>query len=421
MSLAATITLSSLELTRFFFAMVLLLFTAHSLGFLFYEAKLPRVIGEIFGGLILGPTVLGYFAPNAENWVFTAFPSEGALISVISYFGLVLLMFISGFEVQRSFSKQDRKIATSFLLGATVIPFIIGVLTPYVYNFAPYSGPNGNMLSLAIIVGIGVSVTSIPVISKIFIDLRIMDTRFAKIVLAIATVEDVIQFGALAIATGVGASASTSLSLVVFTALVTVAFFAAALLGLPRMIRYTISSRFNLLIKTHPSRYALFLCFSLVALASLLNVNIIFGAFLAGIAIGMMPEEIFTLAKAQIKSISLALFTPIYFAVVGLKLDLIHSLDIFFFLGFLLFSTALKGGGALVVGRLIKQKRLASLNLAIALNARGGPGIVLATVTFDLGLISETFFVALVLTAILTSLIAGFWLRYVKRRGWDLL
>src|SRR6266567_492535 len=422
MSLAASITLSSLELTRFFFAMVLLLFTAHSFGFLFYEAKLPRVIGEIFGGLILGPTFLGYFAPKVENWVFSAFPSEGALISVISYFGLVLLMFISGFEVQRSFSKQDRKIAISFLLGATVVPFIIGMLLPYFYNFTPYSGPNGNMLSLAIIVGIGVSVTSIPVISKIFLDLRIMNTRFAKIVLAIATVEDVIQFGALAIATGVGASsASASLSLIGYTAFVTVAFFGASLLGLPRLIRYTIRSRFDVLIKYHPSRYALFLCFSMVALASLLNVNIVFGAFLAGIAIGMMPEEVFAIAKAQVKSISLAVFTPVYFAVVGLKLDLIHSFDILFFLGFLIFSTALKGGGALVVGRLIKQKRLPSINLAIALNARGGPGIVLATVAFDMGLISETFFVALVLTAIVTSLVAGFWLRYVKKKGWELL
>src|SRR5690348_2467000 len=245
MSLAATITLSSLELTRFFLAMVILLFTAHSFGFLFYEGKLPRVIGEIFGGLILGPTFLGYFAPSAENWVFAAFPSEGALISVISYFGLILLMFISGFEIQRSFSRQDRRIATSFLLGATVIPFVIGILTPYFYNFGSYAGPNGNMLSLAIIVGIGVSVTSIPVISKIFIDLRIMDTRFAKIVLAIATVEDVIQFGALAIATGIGASTSASLSLIGYTAFETVAFFGAALLGLPRLIRYTLKSRFD--------------------------------------------------------------------------------------------------------------------------------------------------------------------------------
>src|SRR5207245_1934563 len=211
------------------------------------------------------------------------------------------------------------------------------------------------------------------------------------------------QVGALASATGVGASASASLSLIGYTAFVTVAFFGAALLGLPRLIRYTIRSRFDVLIKHHPSRYALFLCFSMVALASLLNVNIVFGAFLAGIAIGMMPEEIFAIAKSQVKSISLAVFTPVYFAVVGLKLDLIHSFDILFFLGFLLFSTALKGGGALVVGRLIKQKRLPSLNFAIALNARGGPGIVLATVAFDVGLISETFFVAVVLSAIITS------------------
>src|SRR5206468_11224235 len=182
MSLVSTFTLSGLELTRFFFAMVLLLFTAHSFGFLFYEAKLPRVIGEIFGGLVLGPTFLGYVTADTENWVFGAFPSEGQLISVISYMGLVLLMFISGFEIQRAFSKEDRKFATSFLVGATFVPFIIGLLVPYVYNFSPYSGPNGNMLSLSIIVGIGVSVTSIPVISKTFIYLKIMNTRSSKFV-----------------------------------------------------------------------------------------------------------------------------------------------------------------------------------------------------------------------------------------------
>src|SRR5438094_4787927 len=187
--------------------MVLILFTAHSFGFLFYEAKLPRVIGEIFGGLVLGPTFLGYVAPDAENWVFGAFPSEGALISVISYIGLVLLMFISGFEIQRAFSKEDRKIATSFLVGATFVPFVIGMAVPFVYNFSPFSGPNGNLLSLAIIIGIGVSVTSIPVISKIFIDLKIMDTPFAKIALALATVEDVIQLGAMPIATEAWTSA----------------------------------------------------------------------------------------------------------------------------------------------------------------------------------------------------------------------
>ncbi len=421
MDIAATISLSNLELTRFFIALVLLLLTAHLLGFLFYELKLPRVIGEILGGLLLGPTVLGYFSPETQNWVFGAFPSEGKLLSLISSFGLILLMLVSGFEIQRSFSREDRKIATAFLLGATLVPFIIGMLTPQLYNLSAYSGPNGNGISLAIIVGIGVSVTSIPVISKIFIDLRIINTRFAKIVLTIATIEDVIQFGALAVATGVGGSSIVTFNLVATTVLVTAGFFALALLALPRLILYTYNSRLDILIKTHPSRYALFLCFSLVAVASLLNVNIVFGAFLAGLAAGTLPEQSFAKAKSQIKAISFATFTPVYFAVVGLKLDLIHQFDPAFFLGFLLFSTALKGLGALAVGKLVRQTWRSSVNFAVVLNARGGPGIVLATVAFDLGLISETFFVALVLVAIVTSLIAGYWLRYVKAKGGELL
>ena len=421
MDIAATISLSNLELTRFFIALVLLLLTAHLLGFLFYELKLPRVIGEILGGLLPGPTVLGYFSPETQNWVFGAFPSEGKLLSLISTFGLILLMLVSGFEIQRSFSREDRKIATAFLLGATLVPFIIGMLTPQLYNLSAYSGPNGNGISLAIIVGIGVSVTSIPVISKIFIDLRIINTRFAKIVLTIATIEDVIQFGALAVATGVGGSSIVTFNLVATTVLVTAGFFALALLALPRLILSTYNSRLDILIKTHPSRYALFLCFSLVAVASLLNVNIVFGAFLAGLAAGTLPEQSFAKAKSQIKAISFATFTPVYFAVVGLKLDLIHQFDPAFFLGFLLFSTALKGLGALAVGKLVRQTWRSSVNFAVVLNARGGPGIVLATVAFDLGLISETFFVALVLVAIVTSLIAGYWLRYVKAKGGELL
>ncbi len=253
MDLASAISLSNLELTRFFIALVLLLLAAHVLGFLFYELKLPRVIGEILGGLLLGPTVLGYLLPDTENWIFSAFSSEGKLLSLVSNLGLVLLMLVSGFGIQRSFSREDRRIATSFLLGATLVPFIIGILTPEFYNFGPYIGLNGNSLSTAIIVGIGVSVTSIPVLSKIFLDLRIMDTRFAKIVLAIATVEDVIQFAALAIATGVAGASTVSFNLIFTTVLATAVFFGLSLLALPRLILYTHNSRFDLLIKTHRS------------------------------------------------------------------------------------------------------------------------------------------------------------------------
>src|SRR5207245_4999675 len=97
-------------------------------------------------------------------------------------------------------------------------------------------------------------------------------------------------------------------------------------------------------------------------------------------------------------------------AIVCLQLVLVLQFDITIFLGFLLFSSGLKIAGALGVGKLIRNGWLSSVNLAIGLNDRGGPGIVLATITFGAGLISEPFFVALVLIAIVTSLMTGYWL-----------
>lgn len=421
MGVAETITLTDFELTRFFFAIVVLLVFAHSFGYLFHRYKLPRVIGEILGGLLLGPTVLGYFFPNIHNWLFNAFEGEGKLISIVYWLGLVLLMFISGFEMQKSFNRGDRKTLVALMLGATVIPLLAGWLAPSIYDFSPYIGVKNNRLALQIVIAVAVAVTSIPVISKIFIDLKIIRTRFAKIVLAAATVQDVLLWIALAIATGLVSTATVSTLSIVSTVFITILFFGLALFVMPRLIRFINGLRYNLLIKSSVSGYVLFICFLFSAVASILNVNIVFGAFLAGIVIGLMPDETFAKEKKHIKEISLAFFIPIYFAIVGLKIDLVHHFDFKFFLGFLLFSTVFETLGTLLAAKIIKKDNLSSFNFAVAMNTRGGPGIVLATIAFDLGIINQTFFVTLVLIAIITSLMAGYWFKYVLTKGWPLL
>jgi len=420
-TLAQSITLTNLELTRFFIALILLLFSAHLCALLFDKIKLPRVIGEIFGGLLLGPTVFGYLFPATENWIFSAYPSEGQLLFLISEFGLILLMFVSGVEIHGTFSREDKRTAVSFLLGATILPFLIGLAVSRVLDFSSFAGPNSNSLSLSLIIGIAVAVTSIPVISKIFLDLKIMGTRYARIVLAIATVEDSILYAGLAIATGVAGASVPSITTIASVIVLTAVFLLGGLFLVPRGLRWLSTSRARVLMEASHSRFSLFLLLVFVATAALLNVNIVFGAFLAGIAIGTVPQDMFAKATGSIRKISLALFTPAYFAIVGLELDLIHQFDIAIFLGFLILSSGLKIAGALGVGKLIRKSWLSSANLAIGLNARGGPGIVLATIAFSAGLISEPFFVALVLIAIVTSLATGYWLRYRLARGLPLL
>jgi len=413
--------LNNFELGRLFFAIGLLLLSAHSCGYLFQRLKLPRVIGEIFGGVVLGPTILGNFFPKATDWIFNAFLEEGKLISMISWFGLVLLMFISGFEVQKSFDRKDRRIIIVTLLGSTIIPFLAGWLAPSFYDFSPYIGSMANSVSLKIIVGIIVAITSIPVISKIFMDLGILNTSFAKIVLATATFHDVILWVALAIATGLVSTVGTSPAGITLTVLITIIFLGLSLLVVPQLIGFSSGLKFNFLIRSSISGYFLFVCFLFSAVASVLGVNIVFGALLAGMAIGAMPHDQFAKAKEHIKDISLAFFIPIYFAIIGLRLDLIYHFDLLFSLQFFLFATTFAILGTLIALRLAKEDWLSSFNIAVAMNARGGPLIVLATVTLDLRIINQTFFVTLILIALATSLLAGSWFRYVISSGLPLL
>ncbi len=423
---ANSITLTEHDLTRFFFAITLLLVFAHSLGYLFNKLKLPKVIGEILGGLLLGPTALGALSPATYNWLFNAFAFEGKLISIVYWLGLLLLMFVSGFEINMAMEKEDKKTVFALLIGST-LPFFAGWLAPHFFDLSPLLGAKQNMLALQIVVGIAVAVTSIPVISKIFLDLDIMHTRFARIVLTTATVHDVLLWVALAIATGIVSTANFSLSHIISTVTLSFAFLGVSIMFLPKLLPRLSSSSYNLLRLSSGTGYILFICFLLSAVASLLNVNIIFGAFLAGVAIGVVPKDLkaapasFSKEKDHIKEIALAFFTPLYFAIVGLKLDLVHQFDLKFFLFFLLFTALFETLGTLAASRLLKKDWLTSFNFAVAMNTRGGPGIVLATIAFDLGIISATFFVTLVMIAIFTSLLAGTWFRFVLAKGHELM
>ncbi|MEK7585325.1 MAG: cation:proton antiporter [Patescibacteria group bacterium] len=400
---------------------MLLLAGAHVLGFVFQHFRLPRVIGEIAGGFIFGPTLLGLIRPDIYQNLFAAFPSEGALISGLYWAGLVLLMFISGFEIKRTVGRQDLKLILAILVGGTLLPFYFGLFGLPFFNFTDLVGQAGNILALKIIVGIAIAVTSIPVISKIFIDLGLAHTRFAKVVIASATIEDVLLWTALSVATSLVTGNELSGAGLVGKVFVTILFFGLGLWLIPKLLTLVNHSRYNFIFKSSTIGYSLTICFLLVALADLLEVNLVFGALLAGIIIGSQTDPRIESARHLIKEVALASFVPLYFAIVGLKLDLVHHFSLSLFLVFLIFATLIKITGTMLGARLAGQSFLPSLNLGLAMNARGGPGIVLATITFEAGIINEFFFTTLILTAIVTSLVAGRWLGLVNEHKWPLL
>jgi len=413
--------LTNAELADFLKSIVVLLFAAHSMGFLFDRLHLPRVVGEISGGFILGPSCLGFFDPELSKLVIPQGALQAQLLSAFHWVGLTLLMFTAGFRVQHGFLTKDGRTVFTLLASATILPFGAGLAATTLFDFGGYIGPNGDTITFALVLAIAVAVTSIPVISRIFIDLDIIDSRFARIVLAVSTFQDILLWAILAVAISLADSGQeTDANIAVTIAKPLLICIAGLILG-PIALQFLQKLRIASVVRSAKLGFALIWCFLVAQLAAFFDVNIVFGAFIAGVALGSLKPGQMEEEKAQISKFSLAFFIPLYFAIVGMSIDLPKSFDLFLFVGFLLFSTLVEGICAFFAMRSLRFNTLTSFNFSVAMNTRGGPGIVLASVTFGGGLIDERMFVALVLTAVATSIAAGAWFRFVVRRGLPLM
>jgi Kef-type K+ transport system membrane component KefB len=410
--------LSNSELTAILLSLLLLVSLAQLLGYVFIRLRQPKVIGEILAGGVLGPALLGRL-PFVSSLLKTA--DSGHVLTFIYWLGLLLLMFLSGAETQQLFSRDERREVGWLTMVGTGLPFLLGlVFGPWLIRPA-LAGPHGNRISLILILAVGVAVTSVPVISKIFTDLQILHTRFARIVLGVAVLEDIVLWLVLAIATSLAGQTKLDRRGMLIHLAVTVGFFVLGLTLFPRAIKRINKSRFNVFPGYSPVAYAIAVLLGYCVLAGLLNITLVFAAFLAGFAVVHKKRRIFSEALDAIGKVSFAFFIPVYFAIVGVKLDLVRGFSFWMIFAFIVGSCFVKILSVSLAGRFAGFRGLDLINLAITTNARGGPGIMLASVAFDAGIISSKFYTTLVLAAVLTSLIAGTWLDYVLRKGWPLL
>ena len=414
--------------------LVVFLAAVHGLAYLFERLRQPRLIGEIFAGILLGPFVLGHLSPSASAYLFGT-GTSGVSINVVLHFiywlGLLLLMFISGSETRRLLAVENRREIAWIIGVGTPLPFFF-VLGLGLAGFLPLQalvGTAGQETSALLVLAIAVAVTSIPVISRIFYDLRILHTRFASLILGSAVLEDIILWGVLAIATALATSATLAQQHVVsnITAHVTttVVYMALGLTIAPSLLKWLHNCRWNFLVRTSPVGYTIIIMLVYAALAAVLNVTLVFAAFLAGFGLvgGMEGSQRHRFAEPldSIGKVAVAFFIPIYFGMVGYKLVLGAGLSLSMLGIFLVGSTVMCLVSVGLAARLAGFRGLDVINLAVVTNARGGPGIVLATVAYESGIINAVFYTTLVLTAVLTSQAAGAWLRFVLSKGWPLL
>jgi Kef-type K+ transport system membrane component KefB len=401
------------SLLLFLFALLL---CAHGLGALCVRLQQPRVVGEILAGVLVGPALLGRLA---------VFPTPGAhhlpALDFLHGFGLLMLMFLSGAGIRSLFHRDDRREVAWLTTFGTLLPFFFAITLGTLLPLESLAGPRGHAAPLLLILGISVSVTSIPVISRIFQQLQLMHTRFARLILGVAVVEDIALWAVLAAALSLARSDILPWTDIARHCALTVMYMATGLLLVPKLLWGLHATSWKPLSRVSPVTLVILLLLAYAAAADVLHINQVFAGFLAGLALWRSPSERAQETLDAIAGLSNAFFIPLYFALVGYKLSLINALSPGLLGAFLLIACAIKLVSVVLGARLAGFPLSDAFNLAVAANARGGPGIAVASVAFEAGIISPVLYTTLVAVAVLTSQAAGVWLGMRVRRGWPLL
>jgi K+:H+ antiporter len=396
--------MSSADSSRFLLQVAVLLAVGLFFGHGMRRFRLPAVVGELLGGVLLGPTLLGRAFPVAEAWLF---PKSGPVAIArqgVMQLAVLAFLFVAGLEVNLRQVRQKRWTVLSTSLWGIALPFACGFL---VVNGSPsfWRQPIPPH-QLALFMGAALSITALPVIARILLDLEMERTPFASIVLAAASLDDIA--GWTLFATILSTVSSERPLLNRWTTVALVLLLTAFVITVGRKAIERIRPAVRLRSKNPGTLIAGagVLTILLAAVLEMLGVHALFGAFLAGLAMstGLDVRE----PEHEIAhQFALGVLAPIYFVSIGLQADFLASFDLLMVMTVLGIACLGKIIGATAgawIGRLPPREALA---VGFAMNARGAVEIVLASLALQARLIDERLFVALVFMALVTSLMSG--------------
>lgn len=374
--------------------------------------KFPIVAGEILVGIILGPSVLGEISPIFFNELFPLKTGVGVALDGFTKISAVLLLFISGMEVQMQLVLRQGKAAlfTSFI--GLVIPFFLGwffaFYSPQLFNI---SSSEDERFLFALFMGTAMSISALPVIAKILMDTNLFKTKIGMIIIASAMLDDLLGWLIFSLIISLMGS-GRSWSIILLDVLIIIGYGVFMLTIGKKLIDKSlpwIQKKFS-----WPGgvlSLSLAVCFFSAALTERLGIHAVLGAFIAGIAIGdsvKLNEK----AREIIHQFVSNIFAPLFFVSIGLKVNFVQNFDLSITLIVLAIAYFGKISGASLGAKLGGFSWRESLAIGFGLNARGAMEIILGTLALEAGLINETIFVALVIMALLTSITSGPALKY---------
>jgi Kef-type K+ transport system membrane component KefB len=392
-------TLLSLHLAAMLFIAIVLGQAARRIG-------IPAVVGEIAGGLLLGPTVLGRLAPDLHAWLFPPSGQIAGARTAIARVGMLFFIVTIGLDISvHEFRRIGRKALAVGTIG-TLVPLVLGFVMCYVFPDV-IGATRKDRFATALFMGSILSLSANPVIARILMDMGLFKSEIGRTIMSATLVDDLVGWGLFAVI------------LAEFAPHATVQGRGAAILGLAFLFvggilvagRYLLPPILAWVRRNLPHPSSLISCVALLALLGAagsehLGLHSFLGAFVVGIALADIyrkdprPFEI-------VGEFSYAVFTPVFFVSMAIGADFVEGFDPW--LVALVTAVAFVGKicGVYIGGRLAGMDSRQSLAVGCGLNARGILGIVMAAAAYEAQLIDLRLFVACVLMCVVTTMAAG--------------
>lgn len=382
-------------------------------GFLFKHIGQPGVIGEIVAGIVLGPSVLGYFFPDVFQALFP--PESLTNLELLSQVGLVLFMFVIGMELD--FSVLKNKINETLVIShaGILVPFFLGIVASY-WIYEEYAAAQTAFLPFALFIGISMSITAFPVLARIIQERNMTKTSLGTLAIASAANDDVTAWCLLAVVIAIAKAGTfaSALYAIGLTALYIIIMFMVVRPFLKKVGE--VYANQEVINKTFVALILLILIIS-STLTEIIGIHALFGAFMAGV---VMPPSIGfrKVMMEKVEDIALVFFLPLFFAFTGLRTEigLINS-PALWGVCLLLITVAVAGklGGCAVAVRLVGESWKDSFTIGTLMNTRGLMELVALNIGYEMGVLPPSIFVILVIMALVTTFMTTPLLHLVER------
>lgn len=383
---------------------------ARGLGELLRRWKQPALTAEMLVGIILGPTILGRLLPGLQQALFPPDAIQQAMLDTIAWIGVLFLLLETGLEIDFSIAWRQRGSAFKIALFDIVIPMVIAfgavVFLPGRYMVNP-----DQRIVFSLFMAAVMTISAMPVAARVLHDLKLLKADLGFLIMSALAVNDIIGWVLFTIVMGVFTRADVAVGSIAFVFASTVGFAAMALtLG-----RRLSTKVFDVLKRKRLSDPAISLTITVLlgllfgAFTQKLGIHALFGFFIAGVVIGE-AKSLSEQTRSVISQMVHALFVPLFFANIGLKIDFIADFDAALVALMCVVGIAGRYFGAWLGVAATRVPRINRDLIAIAHTPGGMMEVVIALLALEAGLITSAVFVAIVFSAVFSSMLVGPWM-----------